>query len=298
MGTITQLTSEWEQWIVSNIERGVPLPALIEEMVKKDFDLVFATEAVTRLAPDFAGFEPAQLRREYIFPIPEGFEQHYDGYVKEPCRIAAENSISIKGHSVRVLARLAAPDVVVLGNVLSAAECDELIALSKPKLKRSAIVDPETGAEEVMALRGSEGTYFLRGENAFVKRIERRLSALLGIPEENGEGVQILHYGIGAEYKPHYDFFSPEHPGSAKHIERGGQRIVTLIIYLNDVESGGATIFPELDFDVLPRRGGGVYFSYCDQQGHLDRMTLHGGAPVQRGDKWIATIWYRQRAYF
>ena len=121
---------------------------------------------------------------------------------------------------MRVLARLAAPDVVVLGNVLSAAECDELIALSKPKLKRSAIVDPQTGAEEVMALRGSEGTYFLRGENAFVKRIERRLSALLDIPEENGEGVQILHYGIGAEYKPHYDFFSPEIL-AAPNISRG-----------------------------------------------------------------------------
>ena len=190
-----------------------------------------------------------------------------------------------------------APDVVVLGNVLSSAECDELIALSKPKLKRSTIVDHQTGAEEVMALRGSEGTYFLRGENVFVKRIERRLSTLLGIPEDNGEGVQILHYGIGAEYKPHYDFFLPESPGSAKHVEKGGQRIATLIIYLNDVEAGGATIFPELDFEVLPRKGGGVYFSYCDSQARLDRMTLHGGAPVQRGEKWIATIWYRQRAY-
>ena len=80
-------------------------------------------------------------------------------------------------------------------------------------------------------------------------------------------------------------------------MEKGGQRIATLIIYLSDVESGGATIFPELDFEVFPRKGGAVYFSYCDRHTRLDRMTLHGGAPVERGEKWIATVWYRQRAY-
>jgi prolyl 4-hydroxylase len=297
MGAVTQLTPEWEQWIIANIERGVPLAALIEEMVKKDFDLVFAAETVARFAPEFAGVDLGQLQRQYIFPIPEGFEQHYDGFVNEPSRIAADNTLVIGGHPIRVGARVGKPDLVVLDHVLTAAECDELIALSQPKLKRSTIVDHQTGAEEVMALRGSDGTYFLRGENAFVARIEKRMAALLGIPAVNGEGIQILRYGIGAEYKPHYDFFLPESPGSAKHVEKGGQRIATLVIYLNDVDSGGETIFPEIELSVFPRKGGAVYFSYCDQYGRLDRMTLHGGAPVRSGEKWIATIWYRQNAY-
>ena len=297
MGSITQLTADWEKWIVANIERGVPLAALIEEMVKKDFDLLFATEAVARLAPEFAGVDLGQPTRAYFFPVPEGFEQHYAGFENEPSRIAAENEFAIDDHRVKVAARIAKPDVVVLENVLTTAECDELIALSHPKLKRSTIVDHQTGAEEVMALRGSDGTYFLRGANAFVARIEQRVSKLLGVAAENGEGVQILRYGVGAEYQPHYDFFLPESPGSVKHMEKGGQRIATLIIYLNEVEGGGSTIFPELDFEVFPRKGSAVYFSYCDRQQRLDRMTLHGGAPVQRGEKWIATIWYRQRAY-
>lgn len=297
MGTITQLTPEWERWIVENIERGVPLAALIEEMVKKDFDLIFATETVARFAPEFGGVDLQQLNRRYLFPIPAGFEPHYNGFVNEPSRVAAENAFTIDGHRIKVAARIDVPDVVVLENVLTAAECDELIALSQPKLKRSTIVDHETGAEEVMALRGSDGTYFLRGENAFVARIERRVAALLNIPMLNGEGIQILRYGIGAEYKPHYDFFLPESPGSVKHLEKGGQRIATLIIYLNEVEAGGETLFPEIDFNVFPRQGGAVYFAYCDAQTRLDRLTLHGGAPVLRGEKWIATIWYRQRVY-
>lgn len=297
MGSVTQLTADWEQWIVSNIERGVPLAALIEEMVKKDFDLLFATEAVARLAPELAGVDLGQSNRQYIFPVPAGFAQHYANFENEPSRIAAENSFTIDGHTVKVATRIGKTDVVILENVLTAAECDELIALSQPKLKRSTIVDHQTGAEEVMALRGSDGTYFLRSENVFVTRIEQRLSKLLGLPAENGEGVQILRYGIGAEYQPHYDFFLPESPGSAKHMEKGGQRIATLIVYLNEVEGGGSTIFPELDFEVFPRKGGAVYFSYCDRQTRLDRMTLHGGAPVRRGEKWIATVWYRQRPY-
>lgn len=297
MGRIATLTPEWEQWIVSNIERGVALAALIEEMVKRDFDLVFAAESVARFAPEFAGIDPAQLGQRSIYPVPEGFEQHYRGFVGEPSRIARANGVDIGGHRVTVRSRVAEPDIVVLDNVLSAAECDELIALSKPKLKRSTIVDHQTGAEEVMALRGSDGTYFLRGENAFVANLEARLATLLGLPAENGEGIQILRYGIGAEYKPHYDFFLPESPGSAQHVEHGGQRVATLIMYLNEVEAGGATIFPQLQFDVYPRRGSAVYFSYCDAAGRLDRSTLHGGAPVERGEKWIATVWYRQRAY-
>lgn len=295
MSGVRQLTPEWEEWITSNVQRGVSLASLIEEMVKKNFDLVFAAEAVVRFAHNANG-GAALMPRPLTYPVPAGFEQHYADFINEPSRIAGDISV-IDGHSVRVSARLRAPDIVVLDDLLSSAECEELIALSRPKLKRSTIVDHQTGAEEVMALRGSEGTYFLRAENPFVEAIETRMAKLLRIEPQNGEGVQILRYGVGAEYKPHFDFFLPESPGSACHVEKGGQRIATLIIYLNDVENGGATVFPELNLDVHPRRGCGVYFSYCDSQARLDRMTLHGGMPVIQGEKWIATIWYRQRAY-
>ena len=297
MGTINQLSAEWEQWIVDNIARGVPLPALIEEMVKNNFDLLFATTAVAQRAPDLAGLDIVHPAQPYRFPVPTGFEQHYVGYRYEPSRIAAGNRIDIDGHTVRVLGRIAEPDVVVFENVLSAEECDQLIALSKPKLKRSTIVDNQTGSEEIIDTRSSEGTYFLRSENAFVARLEKRLAQLMGVPVDNGEGLQILRYGVGAEYQPHYDFFSPENPGSAVHLQKGGQRTASLVMYLNDVDVGGETIFPDIGFSVAPRKGGAVYFSYCDSRGLLDRMTLHGGAPVRAGEKWIATNWVRQQAY-
>jgi prolyl 4-hydroxylase len=116
-------------------------------------------------------------------------------------------------------------------------------------------------------------------------------------PVDNGEGFQILHYGVGGEYTPHFDYFPPEQPGSATHISRGGQRVSTLVMYLNDVEEGGETTFPDVGLSVSPRAGSAVYFRYFNGAGQIDPLTLHAGAPVLAGEKWIMTKWMRQFRY-
>ncbi len=301
MSSSVDISPEWEQWIADNIERGVPLSKLIEEMVRKNFDLGVSTSAVMRHAPASVLAESAEFGmvtlRTYKYPIPAGFEAHYDDYQYADEADIFDNFVNIDGHRVRILGRMREPQIIIYGNVLSPEECDQLIALSKPKLKPSTIVENVTGEEKVIGERTSEGTFFHREENAFIRKIETRLAKLMHLPIENGEGIQILRYVTGAEYRPHYDFFAPENPGSTVHMQKGGQRVATLVMYLNDVESGGATIFPEIDFSVAPRKGSAVYFSYCDAAEKLDRLTLHGGAPVKRGEKWIATKWVRQRAY-
>jgi len=276
MGTIKHLSADWEQWVRTNVCRGVPAAVLIEEMVGKDFDRAFATASVMRRSPQTAPVGMADL---------------------EPSRISSGSRIAIEDHSIAVVSRIQSPDIAVLDNVLSHEECDALIALSRSKLARSTTIDPATGAEQVIDARSSEGTYFMRGENAIVSRIEKRLAILNGVSVENGEGLQILHYGTGGEYQPHFDFFEPQDPGSAAHLKTGGQRVCTTIMYLNDVDAGGETIFPEIHLSVSPRKGAAVCFSYCDSQGALDRLTLHGGAPVKHGEKWIATKWVRQGAH-
>jgi prolyl 4-hydroxylase len=277
MGGITQLSSEWDQWMILNTRRGVPFARLVEDMVRNGFDRGFAESAVsqcsTRHAPNVASAS------------------------RDRGRLGSGSHIDIGDHRIAVVSRIKSPDIAVIDHAMSNEECDELIALSRTKLARSTIVDPLTGSEMVIGDRSSEGTYFMRGENALVARIEQRLSELSGVPVENGEGLQILHYSIGGEYKPHFDFFEPEHAGSAVHLEKGGQRVSTTILYLNDVEAGGETIFPEITLSVTPRKGAAVHFSYYDDPGVLDRRTLHGGAPVRSGEKWIATKWVRQRPH-
>jgi prolyl 4-hydroxylase len=211
--------------------------------------------------------------------------------------VSMPNTISTSDREIQMLFALTAPRVVLFGNLLSAEECEQMVELSRGKLERSSVVNNETGHYDVHPHRTSYGTYFNRGENELISRLERRIAELVQFPIENGEPIQILHYEPGGEYRPHHDYFDPKQPGNEQVLKQGGQRIATLIMYLNDVEAGGSTVFPEVGIDVLPRRGNAVYFAYCSETGTLDARSLHGGSPVGAGEKWIATKWFRQQPY-
>lgn len=210
----------------------------------------------------------------------------------EPALEGEPGLIDVGDRKVRVLMSMDAPRVVLFGEILSAEECAALIDAARPRLARSLTVETASGGEEVNADRTSDGMFFQHGELPLVQRLEQRIARLLNWPLENGEGLQVLRYGPGAEYKPHHDYFDPDEPGTASIVRRGGQRLGTLIIYLNEPSQGGATIFPEAGLQVVPQRGHAVFFSYA----HPDpgTRTLHGGAPVIQGEKWIATKWLRQ----
>jgi pimeloyl-ACP methyl ester carboxylesterase len=153
---------------------------------------------------------------------------------------------------VHVLQNMYNPRVVVFGNLLSDEECEALIELAKPRLARSLTVATKTGGEEVNEDRTSNGMFFARGESEVVRRIEDRIARLLNWPVENGEGLQVLHYRPGAEYKPHYDYFDPKEPGTPTILRRGGQRVGTLVMYLAEPEKGGGTTFPDVNLEVYP----------------------------------------------
>jgi len=185
--------------------------------------------------------------------------------------------------------------VIVFGGLLSDEECDALMELARPRLSRSETVDNATGGSEINAARTSDGMFFERGETALIQRIEQRIADLVRWPVDHGEGMQILRYRPGAEYRPHHDYFDPAHPGTATILRRGGQRVGTVVMYLNAPEGGGATTFPEVQLEVAPVKGNAVFFSY--DRAHVVTRTLHGGAPVVAGEKWVATKWLREGVF-
>lgn len=214
-----------------------------------------------------------------------------DDYKHEGSRVPKRNFLDGIGN---VLVRLLAPDIVVIDRFLSDAECNTLIELSRPKLTDSTTVDPQGGAPKQNPNRTSQGCFFQQGESGLVDDVDRRLAALTGSHTANGEGLQVLRYGVGGRYDPHQDFFPPEEPGSAEHVKHGGQRVATVMLYLNDVTDGGETTFPNVGLEIVPRRGLCLCFGYCNSLGQVDRRTLHGGAPVREGEKWLAVKWFRQ----
>jgi prolyl 4-hydroxylase len=196
-----------------------------------------------------------------------------------------------------VLSRVERPLVAVLEGVLSHAECDALIAAARPRLAPSTIVDPQSGEQVISPERSSLGMFFRLAETPLLAAIDARVSALMQMPLENGEGLQVLHYTPGAQSSPHFDFLMPQNAANQASIARSGQRVSTMVIYLNDVATGGETVFPEIGLSVVPRKGNAVYFEYCDEHGRLDGKTLHAAAEVLRGEKWVATKWMRQRRF-
>lgn len=183
------------------------------------------------------------------------------------------------------------PDISVVDNFLTASECTELIELAKAKLKRSTVVDDKTGEPVEHSARTSSGAFFAKGETPLVADIEQRISMRTGIPVDNGEGLQVLKYEVGQEYRPHYDYFVQGADAQVDHLKNGGQRILTFLVYLNTPELGGATCFPDVGLEVAARQGRGLMFSYAPNPAS---KSLHGGLPVLQGEKWVITKWFRE----
>ena len=194
--------------------------------------------------------------------------------------------------TIHVGLSMESPALRILNDFLSADECAALIEQARPRLQRAKTVD-SAGRQQLDARRTSEGMFFTIGETLLIKAIEQRISTMLGMPADHGEGLQVLHYLPGQQYEPHYDWFNPEQPGFAAITAKGGQRIASLVMYLNTPEAGGGTAFPEVGVTVTALRGSAVYFAYDTG----DMASLHAGLPVQKGEKWIATKWLRERPF-
>jgi prolyl 4-hydroxylase len=275
--------AELRQWIVEQARAGHGPEAVLKSMLASGWDEPVAVDALEATLKTHLEEEAVARGLPPAASVPEPALQESPLYLDGGDR------------RVHVLQAMYNPRVVVFGNLLSDEECEALIDAARPRLARSLTVATKTGGEEVNDDRTSDGMFFQRGESALVQTIEERIAKLLQWPIENGEGLQVLHYRPGAEYKPHYDYFDPHEPGTPTIVKRGGQRVGTLVMYLNTPEKGGGTTFPDVFLEVAPQRGNAVFFSY--ERPHPSTQTLHGGAPVIAGEKWIATKWLREREF-
>jgi prolyl 4-hydroxylase len=274
-----QITDDLRQWLRAQLAAGCRAEDVLESMRTSGWSGAAALQAL----------QEAQAGSDLPPVLPAG------GRVPEPAVGDGVTVIDIDGHPVRVLLQMKLPRVVLFGGLLSDAECDALVAEAQPRLARSETVVNTTGGSEVNAARTSDGMFFQRGESPLIQRIEQRIGALLRWPVPWGEGLQVLHYRPGAEYRPHHDYFDPKHGGTEAVLRRGGQRVGTLVMYLNTPAKGGATTFPDVALEVAAIKGNAVFFSY--DRPHPTTRTLHGGAPVVDGEKWVATKWLREREF-
>jgi prolyl 4-hydroxylase len=264
------LPADWQGWVRENVGRGCTAGSMHPLLVA-------------------AGFEPGLVAR--------AIDEARQARVRpEPDTAGTRRTLS-DGRELRVVMRLARPRIVLYESLLDAAECEALAAQAASRLAGSTVVDDADGVPRPHAHRTSAGAWFERGQTPLVATLERRIEELLQWPASHGEGLQVLRYEAGGEYRPHFDYFDPAKPGSAPHLAQAGQRVATLIVYLTDGAEGGGTAFPTLGLELRPRAGSALFFSNVDEHGHIDPATLHAGLPVIRGVKLIATKWLRAKVF-
>jgi prolyl 4-hydroxylase len=264
------------QWLTTQLAAGHPPSTLQQSLLAAGWNTHIAQAAV-------AVCTQPQTSAPHLVPVPEPDLQQYP------------NTINVGDREVQVLLSMQQPRLVLFGNLLSDDECERLIDEARPAMVRSRTVVTQASSNEINPDRTSSGMFYHRGQTATVSKLEARIAQLLRWPVENGEGLQVLNYLPGAEYKPHHDYFNPQEPSSEAILQRGGQRVGTLVIYLNDMPCGGCTFFPESQLRIHPRKGHAVFFGYPTPS--VSSLTLHGGDPVITGEKWIATKWLRERAF-
>ncbi len=280
------IPAEQTDWVLAEIRRGTPperlLATLVERGVPEDAAIDFLTQALEQelLALQRNSDTNAKAATSTPSPVPEPLGLDWPSVVSTPDR------------DVQVLFSLDHPRVVLFGGLLADSECDALVAMAQARIEASHVIDLQTGHTRQDDGRSSSGMAFSRGENLLLQKLESRIAALLRWPIDHGEAIQVLRYQVGQEYRPHHDYVDPSKAGAAPFLARGGQRVGSLVMYLNTPARGGGTNFPDAKLEIAAHKGNAVFFSY----GRPDPTTgtLHGGMPVLAGEKWVATKWLRE----
>ncbi|CAN0040839.1 unnamed protein product [Phaeothamnion confervicola] len=183
------------------------------------------------------------------------------------------------------------PPLYAVQDFLSPAECDALITAAEGFMSISPVVG--IGAGEISASRTSTSCYFARED---LPSVVSKVCALTLKPANHLELPQVGRYLAAQQYTNHFDAFDLSTPDGLRFAANGGQRLCTVLIYLNDVPTGGYTAFPKLGLRVAPRRGMAVVFFPASLTGELDPAALHAAEPAI-DTKFVSQVWIRQGAY-
>ncbi len=183
-------------------------------------------------------------------------------------------------------------EAYAVADFLTPAECERFTVLVDQNARPSATFDNQEEDLYRTSYSGDVNPY-----EPFVAMIERRINDLLGIDPSFGETSQGQRYEVGQEYQAHCDFFGARTAFYRREQPAGGQRSWTAMIYLNDVEEGGATDFMHIGITFTPRQGMLLTWNNMKRDGSPNINTLHAAKPVEAGVKYVITKWYRSRKW-
>jgi len=186
------------------------------------------------------------------------------------------------------------PPIRIVEGFASAAVCDWIISRARDRLAPAQVFDAAAVRPVRKDTRSNSAAGFdLVNLDLVVLLVRERLAAAAGVDVRAMEAVQVLHYAVGQTFAPHYDCLEPDVPAHAQAIAQWGQRVATLLVYLNEAYEGGETDFPLLRARWRGRTGDALMFANTQPDGRPDRRMFHAGLPPTSGEKWLFSQWVR-----
>uniref|UniRef100_A0A9J7X299 Prolyl 4-hydroxylase subunit alpha-3 n=2 Tax=Cyprinus carpio TaxID=7962 RepID=A0A9J7X299_CYPCA len=184
------------------------------------------------------------------------------------------------------------PYVVLFHSFVTRAEAKRIKEYAVPGLRRSVVA---SGVNQATAeYRISKSAWLKESAHGVVGKVDRRISMVTGLNVQPpyAEYLQVVNYGIGGHYEPHFDHATSD--SSPLYRLKTGNRVATFMIYLSSVEAGGFTAFIYANFSVPVVENGALFWWNLHRNGQGNVDTLHAGCPVIVGDKWVANKWVHE----
>jgi len=188
-------------------------------------------------------------------PVPEKVFALFDRdlFVFPTCDVGTEYPVHLPSinANVNVTVVSTSPRVLVVENLFTPAEAEEIITTAKGKMQPSTVSMEGSEAKSFTQSSRTSSTAWLNpGHYAVSAALRQRVSELIGIDFDNAdtphivvEEMQVLRYEHKQHYHIHHDYFDPVlHSGFLQ--QDGRNRFITVLFYLSDVEEGGETAFP------------------------------------------------------
>jgi prolyl 4-hydroxylase len=187
------------------------------------------------------------------------------------------------------------PTLLTASRILPTALCEYLIGIAAPLLQRAEVNDA-LGEARVQDMRtNSHARFGITNTDVVGVLAARRASQVIREPFENQEDTMVLRYRPGETYGEHYDFVDPRVTQFQRELALQGQRVATVLIYLNEEYVGGETDFPQLGWRYRGAPGDALAFRNVTAAGAPDVRMLHAGRPPSTGEKWLLSKWVRDR---
>ncbi|CAE1292356.1 P4HA [Acanthosepion pharaonis] len=185
------------------------------------------------------------------------------------------------------------PWLVIYHDIVTDKEIDFIKDYARPKLNRATVQNSVTGKLETATYRISKSAWLKGEEHEIFEKINKRIQTVTNLTLSTAEELQVANYGIGGHYEPHFDFARKREKNAFEKIV--GNRIATFLVYMSDVPSGGATVFPYLGLKLFPKKGTAAFWYNLQKNGDGIFNTRHAACPVLVGNKWVMNKWIHER---